>query len=58
MAYPKNIRTEHGGAKNSSAKDGYWGYRDEAKPLARKARRRMDREAVTENPRNRSREAS
>lgn len=43
MAWPKNIRTEHGGAKNSSAKDGWWGYRDEAKRYSRKARRRIDK---------------
>jgi hypothetical protein len=43
MALPKHMKTEHGGAKNSSAKHGWWGPRDEAKRFARKARRRIDK---------------
>jgi hypothetical protein len=48
MAFPKRMRTSHGGAKNSSAKSGWWGTRIEAKLFARKARRREDRESVEE----------
>jgi hypothetical protein len=51
MAFPKRMRTEHGGARNRGAKGGWWGFRDEAKHYARKARRRMDREAVKEQRR-------
>jgi hypothetical protein len=43
MALPKHMKTEHGGAKNSSAKHGWWGPRGEAKRFARKARRRIDK---------------
>jgi hypothetical protein len=42
------MRTSHGGAKDSSAKHGWWGSRVEAKLFARKARRREDRESVKE----------
>jgi hypothetical protein len=42
MALPKHMKTEHGGAKNSSAKRG-WGPRSEAKRFAGKARRRIDK---------------
>ena len=48
VAWPKRIKTSHGGAKNSSAKHGWWGPRIEAKLFARKARRREDRAAVEE----------
>ncbi len=51
MALPKNIRTEHGGAKNSSAKSAWWGPRVEAKHFARKARRSLDRRAARETDR-------
>ena len=49
MAFPKRIRLSHGGDKNSSSKDGFWGFRDEAKRYATKAaritkRRTIDRE--------------
>jgi hypothetical protein len=43
MALPKRMKAEHGGAKDSAAKDGWWGPRDEAKRFARKARRRIDK---------------
>jgi hypothetical protein len=46
MGLPKGLKTSHGGAKNSSAKDGWWGSRFEAKLFARKARRREDRASV------------
>lgn len=36
-------KTEHGGAKNSKAKSGYWGKRAEAKYASKKARRRNDK---------------
>jgi hypothetical protein len=51
VAFPKRIRTEHAGPRNRSAKDGWWGFRDEAKRYARKARRRIDR-ALTREPRD------
>ena len=39
----KAIKTEHNGAKNSSAKGGYWGYRSDAKQESKKLRRRRDK---------------
>ena len=36
----------HGGAKNSSSKDGWWGFRHEAKLYARKAARLTKRAAI------------
>ena len=36
----KATKTEHGGAKNSTAKGGYWGYRSDAKRESKKLRRR------------------
>jgi hypothetical protein len=51
MAFPKRMRTSHTGPK-SSANDGWWGRRIEAKWFARKARRREDREAVGEQRRD------
>jgi hypothetical protein len=46
MALPKRIRLSHGGAKNSSRKDGWWGFRDEAKRYATKAARITKRRAI------------
>jgi hypothetical protein len=46
MAFPKRIRLSHGGAENSSAKDGWWGYRDEAKRYATKAARITKRRTI------------
>jgi hypothetical protein len=46
MAFPKRIRLSHGGAKNSSSKDGWWGFRDEAKRYATKAARITKRRAI------------
>jgi hypothetical protein len=40
MALGKKTRSEHGGAKNSSAKGGFWGYHHEAKWMSRRVRRR------------------
>jgi hypothetical protein len=42
----KAIRTEHSGAKNSTAKGGYWGYRSDAKRESNKARRRNGKTAI------------
>jgi hypothetical protein len=42
----KAIKTEHSGAKNSSAKGGYWGYRSDAKRDSKKARRRNGKAAI------------
>ena len=39
-------KTEHSGAKNSSAKDGHWGYRKNAKKWSKKSRRRNDKAAI------------
>ena len=44
MAYPKAVRTEHGGAKNMSAKGGWWGRRADAKYVCNKARRLVGRQ--------------
>ena len=46
MALPKRIRLTHGGAKNSSSKDSYWGFRDEAKRYATKAARITKRRTI------------
>jgi hypothetical protein len=46
MAFPKPIRLSHGGAKNSSSKDGWWGFRDEAKRHAKKAARLGKRKSI------------
>jgi hypothetical protein len=46
VAFPKRIRLSHGGAKNSSSKDGWWGFRDEAKRYATKAARITKRRAI------------
>jgi hypothetical protein len=46
MAFPKRIRLSHGGAKNSSSKDGWWGFRDEAKRYATKAARITKRRVI------------
>lgn len=48
MGWPKRMRTEHGGAKNSSAKNGWWGPRVEAKLFSCKRRRRDDDRAAVE----------
>ena len=40
MAYSAK-KTEHSGAKNSTAKGGYWGYRSDAKRESKKLRRRI-----------------
>jgi hypothetical protein len=53
MAFPKRIRISHGGAKNSSSKDGWWGFRDEAKLYARKAARLTKRAAIRESAEDR-----
>jgi hypothetical protein len=53
MAIPKRIRISHGGPKNSSRKDGWWGYRDEAKRFAKKAARLTKRRAIDEDLRDR-----
>ena len=53
MAFPKRIRISHGGPKNSSSKDGWWGFRDEAKRYARKAARLTKRAAIREGERDR-----
>jgi hypothetical protein len=53
MAFPKRIRISHGGAKNSSSKDGWWGYRDEAKRYAKKAARLTKRASIREGLRDR-----
>ena len=45
MAY-KAIKTEHSGAKNSSAKGGYWGYRSDAKRDSKKLRRRNGKNEI------------
>jgi hypothetical protein len=52
MAFTKRIRLSHGGAKNSSSKDGFWGYRDEAKRHAKKAARLGKRAAISQNLRD------
>jgi hypothetical protein len=46
MAFPKRIRFSHGGAKNSWSKDGWWGFRDEAKRYATKAARITKRRTI------------
>jgi hypothetical protein len=46
MAFPKPIRLSHGGAKNSSSKDGWWDFRDEAKRHAKKAARLGKRKSI------------
>jgi hypothetical protein len=51
MAWPTRIRTEHGGAKGSSAKEGYRGVRVEAKLASRKRRRLDDKRVVEEGRR-------
>jgi hypothetical protein len=48
VAFPKRIRLSHGEAKNSSSKDGWWGFRDEAKRYARKAARLTKRTRIHE----------
>jgi hypothetical protein len=48
MAFPKRIRLSHGGAKDSSRKDGWWGFRDEAKRYAKKAARLTKRARIRE----------
>jgi hypothetical protein len=40
---PKNIKTEHSGAKNGG---GHWGKREEAKRLSKKLRRSTGRKVV------------
>jgi hypothetical protein len=53
MAFPKRIRISHGGPKNSASKEGWWGFRDEAKRYARKAARLTKRAAIREGERDR-----
>ena len=48
MAY-KAKNTEHGGAKGSSAKSGYYGRRADAKRESNRARRMNDRRAVLDS---------
>jgi hypothetical protein len=48
MAFPKRMRFSHGGAKNSSSKDGWWGLREEAKRYAKKAARLDKRSRIRE----------
>lgn len=45
MSWKRRVKTEHAGAKNSSASTGFWGRRVEAKQL-QKIRRRRGREEV------------
>jgi len=52
MAFGKQVKTEHGGAKNSSAKSGFWGLRIDAKEYSKKIRRRRDKEAIKEQNEN------
>ena len=49
MGYPKNIKTEHSGAKNGG---GYWGKREEAKTSSRKIRRANDKKEVKRQKEN------
>ena len=44
MAYGKNIKTEHSGAKNGG---GYWGRREEAKKHSKKIRRAVDKQSIS-----------
>lgn len=44
---------EHAGAKNSSAKDGFYGKRVVAKSESKKSRRAVDKQAVAEDGRSR-----
>ena len=53
MTFPKRIRISHGGPKHSSSKDGWWGFRDEAKRYARKTGRIAKRAAIREGERER-----
>ncbi len=46
VAFPKRMRLSHDGAKNSSSKDGWWGFRDEAKRYAKKAARLAKRKDI------------
>jgi hypothetical protein len=46
VAFPKRIRLSHGGAKNSSSKEGWWGFRNEAKRYAKKAARLGKRQSI------------
>jgi hypothetical protein len=48
VAFPKSIPVSHGGAKDSSRKDGWWGYRAEAKRIAKKAARLTKRRIIQE----------
>jgi hypothetical protein len=42
----KAIKTEHSGAKNSTASGGYWGYRSDAKRDSKKLRRRNGKDEI------------
>jgi len=46
MSYVNKVKTEHNGAKNSSAKTGFWGKRAEAKEVTRKLRRKRDKKEI------------
>jgi len=46
MMAGKATKTEHSGAKNSSASGGYWGYRSDAKKDSKKLRRRNGKAAI------------
>jgi hypothetical protein len=47
MAY-KVVKTEHSGAKDSSAKGGFWGRRSEAKKGSKKLRRRNGKVVIAQ----------
>jgi hypothetical protein len=42
-------KTEHSGPRDSSRKDGHWGFTEEAKRWASRARRRDEREQVRQD---------
>ena len=48
MSCGKIKRTEHGGAKNSGASTGWYGWRIEAKEMSRRVRRQCDKREVHE----------
>jgi hypothetical protein len=50
----KATKTEHSGAKNSTASAGYWGYRSDAKKESRKLRRNNGKAIIREATRETS----